>query len=283
MLKYKETSHFSKALSVGMSGGKAMTFNIVSLMWIRTVLNYQYRHGTSFSKTIKLLYKEGGIKRFYSGFTFALIQGPLVRFFDTFSNSLILEMTSKYELPIFMKTILSSLVASSFKVALAPLDTLKTMYQIEGKLAPRIIKNKISEYGISSLYHGISAAVLSGFIGHYPWFVVHNYLDVWVPKYKDNKQKIILRNALIGFLASSASSVTSNFMRVIKTSRQTSVINRSYVQVVEKIRRKSGWKGVLFRGLGVRLLTNGIQGLCFNVIWKYIQNEKNIKKTKNKL
>ena len=58
---------------------------------------------------------------------------------------------------------------------------------------------------------------------------------------------------------------------MIKTSRQTAIIDRSYLKVVEKIRRKSGLKGLLFRGIGVRIVSNVIQGLCFNVLWKYLQ------------
>ena len=62
-------SKFKRSLHVGVSGSKTMAFNIVSLMWLRTVMNYQYRYGTSFPNTIAILYREGGIRRFYSGMT----------------------------------------------------------------------------------------------------------------------------------------------------------------------------------------------------------------------
>lgn len=272
-------SKFKRSLHVGVSGSKTMAFNIVSLMWLRTVMNYQYRYGTSFPNTIAILYREGGIRRFYSGMTYALLEAPLIKFFDTFSNSIVLSLTSSSSIPIFLRTILSSCMASSVKALLAPLDTVKTMYQVHGKEAPKMIKEKINQYGIKCLYHGFSASILAGIISHYPWFVTHNYLEEILPKNKIKNR--FIRNAFIGFTSSSVASVTSNFIRVIKTSRQTSLIDRSYVKVAEKIRMKSGLRGLLFRGLAVRLVSNGIQGLCFNVIWKYLQDRNEIKRKKN--
>ena len=39
-------------------------------------------------------------------------------------------------------------------------------------------------------------------------------------------------------------------------------------------------KELFTRGLTIRLITNGIQGIMFNVMWKYFDNKKN-KKRKN--
>ena len=33
-------------------------------MWMRTTMNYQYRHGSTTTVAIKTLYKEGGIRRY---------------------------------------------------------------------------------------------------------------------------------------------------------------------------------------------------------------------------
>jgi hypothetical protein len=59
---------------------------VVTLMWLRTVGNYQYRYGTSFREAVATLYKQGGMGRFYEGLGFALIQGPLSRFGSTAAN-----------------------------------------------------------------------------------------------------------------------------------------------------------------------------------------------------
>ena len=66
-----------------MAGGVAMGLNVLSLMWLRTTVNYQYRYGTGTTTAIKTLYNEGGIVRFYRGLLPALFQGPLSRFGDT--------------------------------------------------------------------------------------------------------------------------------------------------------------------------------------------------------
>jgi hypothetical protein len=38
-------------------------------------MNYQYRHGTSFTVATRTLYTEGGIRRYYQGIAPALFQG----------------------------------------------------------------------------------------------------------------------------------------------------------------------------------------------------------------
>jgi hypothetical protein len=42
---------------------------------IRTIMNYQYRYGTSVRQATKTLFQDGGYARFYSGLAAALIQG----------------------------------------------------------------------------------------------------------------------------------------------------------------------------------------------------------------
>ena len=42
-----------------------MFIQVLSLMWMRTTMNYQYRYGTTTTVALKKLYAEGGIRRFY--------------------------------------------------------------------------------------------------------------------------------------------------------------------------------------------------------------------------
>ena len=76
-----------RALGSGGAGASAMVVQVCSLMWMRTIMNYQYRYGTSTAEAARLLYKQGGIRRFYRGVGPALLQGPLSRFSDTGSGS----------------------------------------------------------------------------------------------------------------------------------------------------------------------------------------------------
>lgn len=53
---------------------------IQSFRWLRTTMNYQYRFGGGFKETLEKLYQEGGVRRFYRGVSFALLQVPLARY-----------------------------------------------------------------------------------------------------------------------------------------------------------------------------------------------------------
>jgi hypothetical protein len=57
----------------------AMFIQVFALMWMRTTINYQYRHGGTMLGTMKHLYKDGGIPRFYRGLLPALVQVRLHR------------------------------------------------------------------------------------------------------------------------------------------------------------------------------------------------------------
>ena len=120
------------AIRAGLNGYKAMTIQVFSLMWLRTIMNYQYKNGGTFKEVFLKLYKEGGIRRFYSGIIPALIQGPLCRFGDTFSNAIILNILKNYNLPIFIKTGLTSTTAGLIRIILSPVVILKRNQQVEG-------------------------------------------------------------------------------------------------------------------------------------------------------
>ena len=56
---------YKKAINGGASGFAAMTFQVRSLMWMRSIVNYQYRNGGSFTDSFKRLFAQGGFPRFY--------------------------------------------------------------------------------------------------------------------------------------------------------------------------------------------------------------------------
>ena len=266
------------SIKTGLNGYKAMALQVFSLMWLRTIMNYQYKNGGTFKEVALKLYKEGGIKRFYSGLFPALIQGPLCRFGDTFSNEIILNILKNFNIPLFIQTGIASATAGIFRILITPIDTLKTMKQVEGKNALIKLKNKIKEKGFISLYDGALANGILTLIGHYPWFLVHNYLDKYFfPMYNDKILFCIMRNAFIGFVSSCVSDSISNSVHVMKTSMQAGEGKKNYKEIFEEIKKKEGIKGIFFRGLSTRLLTNGVQGLMFNLMWKYFGKSNNVK------
>ena len=139
-----------KAIGGGLSGAIAGVAQVLTLMWLRTTMNYQYRYGTGTGATIKALWKQGGIPRFYQGITYAIFQTPLSRFGDTAANTGVLELlaltTWGVDLPIALKTALSSGAGSLWRIGLTPLDTLKTTLQVEG---PRPISHEPHPHPLS--------------------------------------------------------------------------------------------------------------------------------------
>ena len=260
-----------KALGGGVAGASAMGCQVLSLMWLRTTMNYQYRYGTTTKTAIKSLYKDGGVKRFYRGVTPALLQGPLSRFGDTAANTGVLELLNSYEktkdLPLYAKTLCASFMAALWRVNLMPIDTLKTSLQVNGKEGLSILAKKTRSSGAGVFYHGTVATFSATYVGHFPWFFIYNYLDNSIPK-QDTMIKNLTRNAVIGFSASVVSDSISNSIRVLKTTRQTYDKPISYLEAGKEIIKNDGVKGLLGRGLKTRIIANGLQGMMFTVLWK---------------
>ena len=261
-----------KAFYGGISGFTAMGAQVTTLMWLRTTMNYQYRYGGNFTGTLTKLYNQGGIFRFYKGYPVAMMMGPISRFSDTASNTFAMTYLEQYNLSTTSKTILGSGIASINRIFLMPLDTLKTSLQVNSNSGIKDIRNKIKTNGIRTLYNGSLAAVSATFVGHYPWFLTYNLLNENLPKTEDNKIKF-LRNGFIGFSSALVSDISSNSLRVIKTNKQTFNTDKSYRYVVKDIIKNDGILGLFGRGLKTRILTNGIQGFFFVVIWKYIEEQ----------
>lgn len=126
-----------KALGGGLPGMAAMGIQVMSLMWLRTTVNYQYKNGTSTMDALRTLYKEGGVRRFYRGVGPALIQGPMSRFGDTAANAGTLALFDSYastkDLPVAVKTFGASTVAACWRIFLMPVDACKTILQVTNR------------------------------------------------------------------------------------------------------------------------------------------------------
>ncbi|DBA90454.1 hypothetical protein WJX77_004164 [Trebouxia sp. C0004] len=264
-----------KALGGGIPGMAAMGIQVLSLMWLRTTVNYQYRHGSSMTTAFKTLYKDGGVVRFYRGLAPALIQGPLSRFGDTAANAGTLSLLESYEgtahLNVGLKTLVASASAAAFRILLMPVDATKTIMQVEGKNGFPALVAKVKTGGFPVLYHGALAASAATFVGHYPWFFTYNFLNEQLPQYDDLPRRL-MRSAVIGFSASALSDTCSNSVRVVKTSKQTATTAITYPEVVKEVIRKDGLTGLFGRGLKTKILSNGLQGLMFTVLWRLGQD-----------
>ena len=265
-----------RALKSGMSGGLSMLVQVHALMWMHTTVNYQYRHGGQVRETLRRLYGEGGLRRFYKGYPFALVQGPLCRFLDTFTNTLVLTTCERHELtrqlPIAFKTALNSVIVASFRILLVPLDTLKTCMQVEGANGLRMLRGKVRASGVGVMYQGATAAFAATLASNFPWFCTYNLLNQHLPQ-PDSTAHKYLRQALIGFCCAAVADISSNSLRVIKTTRQTAPTVLPYGQAVRLVVEKDGLRGLFFRGLKVKLACNCVQSMFFTVLWRYFENK----------
>lgn len=280
-----EVLHKAKATALrgGLSGAAAMVINVMALMWMRTTINFQYKYGMTTTQALKHLYQDGGggirgVLRFYRGVGPALIQGPLSRFGDTAANEGALAVLNNHPsfvgIPTFAKSAVASACAAGFRVFLMPVDCLKTTLQVEGSRGMALLGAKIRTSGPLVLWHGWEGAITATFVGHYPWFYTRNQLTSILPKYDRNTEifKYLGVNAFIGFCASAVSDTCSNSIRVLKTTKQTSDVSITYVQAFNQVVAKDGIQGLMFRGLGTKIISNGFQGLLFNVLWKVIMD-----------
>ncbi|PON22278.1 hypothetical protein TGAM01_v208761 [Trichoderma gamsii] len=262
-----------KALGGGLSGAAAMLLQVILLMPLRTIMNYQYRFGFSFTVATQKLYADGGFGRYYSGIGAALIQGPVARFGDTAANAGILALlqSNSYlkDLPSLGKTVFASLCAAAFRMILTPVDTLKTTLQAQGAGGTALLRQRIKEHGVGTLWWGAFATAGATFVGHYPWFATYNLLTESIPEPPKSELFLwLLRLAFIGFVASIISDSVSNSLRVVKTYRQVNDTKVSYTEAVQLVIREDGISGLLGRGLPTRILSNGLQGLLFSILWK---------------
>jgi hypothetical protein len=264
-----------KALGGGIAGALAMVAQVALLMWMRTVMNYQHANGLSTMEAIAALYAEGGITRLYQGWQVALLQAPVSRFGDTAANAGMLALCAGITwMPEGVKTFFASWAAAGFRIFITPMDAFKTTLQVHGPAGLTLLTERIASEGVLTLWSGALATAFATFAGHYPWFVTNNYLEAKIPApSKDKVVTTMFRRAFIGLCSSAISDVVSNSIRVVKTKKQTSKIALSYMATVSTIVAEDGVQGLFLRGLGTKLITNGVSAMLFSILWKYFEQK----------
>jgi len=262
-------------LGGGIQGAIAGVIQVLSLMWLRTIISYQYRYGTTFHQALQTLLNEGGISRLYRGLSFAIIQAPLSRFGSTAANDSVQALLQSFEATkmwgLGLETVIASVFVGIWRMLLMPIDTCKTVLQVDSYEGFRNLMRKVRIGKIGVLYQGMFAQAISAVVAHYPWFYTYNYL---------NSQNIIqtlipsslLRNASIGFFASFVSDSVTNCIRVVKTMKQTIATKHTvgYGEAISIILASDGWRGLFGRGLRTRILGNGLQSIVFTVVWRWL-------------
>ena len=121
-------------------------------------MNYQCRYGSTFSQAFKILYNDGGIPRFYRGLSFALFQAPLARFVATAANdgveSLLANLNYTKDWGPGRSTIIASMVVGVWRMMLMPIDTCKTVLQVDSVEGFRNLMRNVKVGKIYVLYQG---------------------------------------------------------------------------------------------------------------------------------
>ena len=110
----------TQAFRGGVPGFAAAIVQIVTLMWLRTLMNYQIKTGKSMTNAFRDLYAQGGISRFYKGLVPALALVPLSRFGDTAANAGVLTVLKGVTFPIAFQTATASGAAAAWRAVRKP-------------------------------------------------------------------------------------------------------------------------------------------------------------------
>ena len=263
-----------KGIGGGVPGFVAGVIQVITLMWLRTVINYQSRYGTSFRETLLVLFNEGGVPRFYRGIAFALVQAPMARFVATFANdgceALLASLPMTKHWGPARGTMISSVVVGLWRVLLMPIDTCKTVLQVDSRDGFKKLMRKVRAGKISLLYQGALALIASSMMSYYPWFYSYRVLsksDIVARAFAPG----LMKNAFIGFSASVVSDVVANGIRVIKTTKQSIAASQrtvNYGEAISIILAEDGWRGLFGRGLKTRIFGNALQSVLFTIVWR---------------
>jgi len=198
-----------------------MIAQVVSLMPLNTTVNFQYRYDLESLQAARIIFQQGGIRRFYHGIVPAIAVGFLARFGDTAANAGVPMLLALFEatdrLPVAVSTAAASLVAGMWRGVITPLDVVKTSMQVGGKDARNLLATKFKRIGVMrTLYQGALLQMLYSILGHYPFFVTYNHLSKLIPE-QQSALRACLRDALIGSVSSTASILLSNPLKLVIT------------------------------------------------------------------
>ncbi|KAI0563860.1 Mitochondrial carrier [Gracilaria domingensis] len=259
------------ALKAGMPGAAAAACQTASFMWLSTTAAFQYRYGASLRQALQLLYAQGGVRRFYSGLAPTLMHVTLCRFGDTTANNIALSHAPTDSLP--LNTLCASFAAGAWRATLLPLETFRSNMQVRGPEGFSLVIERFRRAGFGGLYRGSAASFSAGVVGHFPFFFTVNFVSQAVPLTEDASFLAkVGRNGGMGFMAAMSADIFTNGFKVLANNKQTCDKGLSYYEVARKIVKRDGVLSIVTRGLKTRMLSNGLQGATFVLVWKEIES-----------
>ena len=150
------------------------------------------------------------------------------RFGDTFCNAgaqaVFASSPSLADAPLLAQTAVAAAGSGVFRALIMPLDTVKTIRQVDGPRGREVLRAKMAALGARrTLWAGAAGAAGAHAASFFPWFAVHNALQARVPRAARADDGTATGFALyaaraagIGLAASSVSDTASNALHVLK-------------------------------------------------------------------
>jgi hypothetical protein len=130
------------------------------------------------------------------------------------------------------------------------------------------LRGKVLNHGVMILFTGSFGSWILSMVGYFPWYATFNVLNTRLRRERGWWKHA--RNGAIGLCASIAADTLTNSVRVVKVVAQTSVVPLGYVGAARQVIAEAGVIGLLFRGLPLKLISNGVQCILFTVVWRHL-------------
>jgi hypothetical protein len=284
-------------LSNIMAGGIAGIINMSIIHSPKTIIKYQYVNNTTISETLnKLLFKSQDKFRLFRGLIPSIAKSTLGRMGDIGIYTYYMNDTKNtnnisYSTNNNENNNISNIgsnnnnllkiagFTSLWRLNLIPLDTISNTYQVHGRNAVDIMKNKIKKNDFRVLYNGAMALSTINFISNYIWFGIYTELNSSLPinifKNLPKETNNDIRNGIMGFSSSLGCDLVINPIRILKTYKQSNENNITYYESLREIMGNSNNRigEYLFRGMRVRILLNSVSSGLFVILWKKIESK----------
>ena len=238
-------------LETFMSCASACAMQSSLLFWIKPIMKNQHVYGGSISKTFTALKNDPDFFRFYRGFTPALLKSSLGRTSDI---TIYKYVQKHYGQSKEIASLVGGISSSTVKVAIMPLDTISNTLQVHGKNGNKHLKG--------NLYRGTLAYGAIHSTNSSLWLLNYSYFKEHKPFLNDN-----LNHIYTGFTCSLISDLIINPLRVIKTNKQAFSNDKGYLEIIQRL------KGSFYRGFGLRLMLNALNGSLFVLLWQNMEQK----------
>ncbi|CAD8148095.1 unnamed protein product [Paramecium octaurelia] len=231
---------------------------------IKTLIRFQQKHGTLLQDSLKLIYKEGGLKRFYSGFFYRYISKSaefivLLEALNSWSN-----ITQNNVNPINL--LLSFVMAATIQQTFVPFNSLYYFQQVYGHTdGKELLFYKVKQNGALVFYHGFWSFLCGSFFGGLGAFpALQNYQN-YNTQEENKKGEYSMFYLFSAFLTAE---VISNPFKILAIQKLTSIECRSYAQIQHQLMQEQGYQWI-FRSVDTKLLYSFLKTLFIVYAFDY--------------